>query len=260
MPTKAGYWILVILIAGAVLIALALFTARKGEADAGSRAPVSSLNRVSARPEAHPGTAARQAVSSSASVSNARPGAVGGRVPGKGDSRVPGASSKEMAQVEAARERLDEEDTAGALKLIRGVMKSRDPEIRSEAASMLGWIGVRALGELSEMLSDEEDEVARKAFDEWQCALEEIEDDAVKANLLTVGMMAMNDQERMEECVMAFTQLPDDLAVRGLVRMIGSNNPIASEVAREQYGFVTGDEYISPDEAEKWIRENMDQE
>ena len=152
---------------------------------------------------------------------------------------------------------LDDDDQTAVLAIARKLMLSKDPEIRSQVVSALGWIGVKALPELSTLLTDESEDVGAAAFQQWKEAVDEVSDEVMKAQLLAVGMQNMTRQDELEEGVMAFNDLPDDLAVRSLVTVIQSSNPVASEVARDHYSFVTGEDYTTPDDAEKWIAENV---
>jgi hypothetical protein len=168
------------------------------------------------------------------------------------------ALAKDRADADKMQTLLDDDDQTAALVIARKLMLSKDPEIRSEVVSTFGWIGVKALPELSVMLADESEDVGAEAFQQWKEAIDEVSDEARKAQLLALGMQTMIRQDELEEAVMEFNDLPEDLAVRSLVAVIQSSNPVASEVAREHYEFFTGDAYTTPADAEKWIAENVE--
>ncbi len=167
---------------------------------------------------------------------------------------------KSPEQVTAAKmsDLLEGGDEKGALVIARQLMNSKDAEIRREVVDTLGWLGVRALPELSALLADESEEVAAEAFRRWEQAVDEVSDEALKAQLLAAGMQALKGEDDLEACAMEFNSLPDDIAVRGLLTVIQSSNPVASEVARGHYAFVTGNAYTTPADAEKWIAENVE--
>ena len=167
------------------------------------------------------------------------------------------ALSADEAEAEKMEERLEEDDFAAALAIGRKLMRSKDPAVRSQVVTAFGWIGIKALPELSTMLADESKEIAADAFQQWKEAVDDVSDEAMKSQLLVVGMQALSGEDELESCVMEFDNLPEDLAVRGLVTVIQSQNPIASEVAKDHYDFVTGEEYSTPAAAEKWISENF---
>lgn len=168
----------------------------------------------------------------------------------------------DRAEAEKMEERVDSEDFTAALKIARQLMRSKDEEVRSRVVSSLGWIGIKALPELSEMLADENEDIAAEAFQQWKEMVDEVADEAMKGSLIVAGMTNpnMKNQGDLEACVMEFDSLRDDIAVRGLVSIIQSSNPVASEVARDHYTFVTGTDYTTPEEAEKWISENVEPE
>jgi hypothetical protein len=165
--------------------------------------------------------------------------------------------SADRAAADKMENRLENDDSSAALKIARELMRSEDAEVRSRVVATLGWIGIRALPELSGMLGDERADVAAEAFQQWKEAVEEVTDDAMKGQLLVAGMQTMTSQDDLEASVMEFNSLPDDVAVRGLVTVIQSSNKIASEVARDHYSFVTGNDYTTPADAEKWISQNV---
>ena len=167
------------------------------------------------------------------------------------------ALSADEAEAEKMEERLEEDDFAAALAIGRKLMRSKDPAVRSQVVTAFGWIGIKALPELSTMLADESKEIAAEAFQKWKESVDEVADEAMKSQLLVVGMQALSGEDELESCVMEFDNLPEDLAVRGLVTVIQSQNPIASEVAKDHYDFVTGEEYSTPAAAETWIEKNF---
>lgn len=165
----------------------------------------------------------------------------------------------EQAMVVKMHDFLDAGDEVSALQLARTLKAADDATVRAGVVEVLGWIGVKALPTLSELMADPDPDVAKAAIEQWKRAVDEIADEAMKADMLVAGMSVITDQEELESCVMEFDQLPNALSVRGMVRLIQSGNPRASEVAREHYEFATGEAYRSPEAAEKWIKENQEQ-
>jgi len=156
------------------------------------------------------------------------------------------------------RELLDGGSEKEALRMARILMGSPEKEVRSQVVTVLGWIGVRAFPELTHMLSDEDEEIASDAFTQWKMAFGEIQDEASKAELLVSAFGVMTSEEDMESLGMSFSELPEDMAVRSLTQIIQGGNPVAGEVAREQFAFITQTDYTTPEAAEQWIRENVE--
>jgi hypothetical protein len=156
------------------------------------------------------------------------------------------------------RELLDGGSEKEALRMARVLMGSPEKDVRSQVVTVLGWIGMRALPELTHMLSDEEEGIASDAFTQWKMAFGEIQDNALKAELLVSAFGVMTSEEDMESLGMSFSELPEDMAVRSLIQIIQSGNPMAGEVAREQFAFITQTDYTTREAADQWIRENVE--
>lgn len=227
--------------------------------------------RMKAQPQAPAAAAVKAVPAASATNAVAATGGATSRVaqassqqpetaqPGKGKEKDKVLTADQQL-AEKMTARLDEDDQKGALEMARQLMKSSDVEVRTEVVGVLGWIGVKALPELSAMLADADAAVAAAALTQWQSALEEVEDEAVKAQLQEAAMMVLQSQEQLEEIATGLSNLPDALAVRSLVRIIQSGNPVASEVAREQYKAATGEDFTSGSRAEAWLKQNAAEE
>ena len=177
--------------------------------------------------------------------------------PGK-DATQPESLTPDQKTAEEMNERLDNKDEKATIELARKIIKSDDAEVRSSVVSALGWIGVRALPELSQMLGDKDEGVARMALEQWQNAVEEVQDEDMRGKMLAAGMQALTDPEELETTVMDFNELPDAIAVRYLTEVIESSNAVAAQVARAQYEQTTGEEYKDRSTSEKWIKENTE--
>jgi HEAT repeat protein len=147
------------------------------------------------------------------------------------------------------RDLLDSGHEREALQMARALMASPEAAVRSQVVTVLGWIGVKALPELTEMLADGEDYVADDALTQWKMAFDEIEGEAAKAELLVAAIGSLKKVEDMEALVMSFGQLPEGMAIRSLVQVIQSGNELAAGVAREQYEFTTGDAFTTAEAA-----------
>jgi hypothetical protein len=184
-----------------------------------------------------------------------------GRATGAATNAAPAvARTPDERDADAMRALLDSGDEKAALKIARRLLDSDDVDVRMRVVIVLGWIGLRALPELTQMLADEDDGVASDAFTQWKMAFEEIQEDDAKAELLVAAMGSMRHQEDMESLVMSVDQLKEDLAVAALVGIIQGENKVAGEVAREHYAFVTQSDYTTPEAAAQWIQENVEPE
>lgn len=164
--------------------------------------------------------------------------------------------SEDQIAADLMQERLDNNDEAGALKVARTLMKSKEKAVRSQVVSSLGWVGVKALPELSQMLNDGDPDIEREVFQQWTASLNEIESEDMQQQMLISGMQTMQDLESLEESVMLFSQMDQGLAIRGLVQLVDSENALAASVARAHYEHMTGQEYTTSAAAEDFIKAN----
>jgi HEAT repeat protein len=166
------------------------------------------------------------------------------------------------AAAEAVLDQIDQfiadDDLDSAYQLARTLMGHSDPEVRTEAAETFGWIGLKALTELSLMLKDADPDVAATALHNWELTIGDITDDTLKSEIVIEGVKLLQDPDDIEGIIMQLDSMEDDLAVRTVVQIIRDGTPAASEVAREHYEFMTDEPYTSPEAAEAWLKKQAD--
>lgn len=160
--------------------------------------------------------------------------------------------TEDERQAVAMRELLDSGDEKGALRLARQLLESPQEEVRSSVVTVLGWMGLKALPELTVLLADPSEDVANEALTQWKMAFDEIEDDQTRASMLVSAIGSMKKAEDMEALALSFSNLPDGLAVRSLVQVVQGESKLAAEVARDQIQFIMGDPYTTPEAAIQW--------
>ena len=158
------------------------------------------------------------------------------------------------------RDLLDGGNEKEALRMARTLMNSPEEDVRASAVTTLGWIGVKALPELTHMLGDGDESVAKDALTQWKMAFDEISDDAARADLLVSAIGTLKDVEDMEALVLSFSQVSNELAVQSLVKIIQGNNAAATGVAKEHYEFITQEQFTTPEAAAQWLQKNNVQE
>ncbi len=154
-------------------------------------------------------------------------------------------------------ELLADDNELKAVELARSIMADPDPEIRSEAVGVFAWAGVKGLPELSKMLSDSDEDVAQEASDAWEDSLDDISDDAIKAQLLAAGIKTMTNEENADSAIMNFDSMEPNIAVPAIVEIILTGTPVAKEVALGHYEFYTSEDYTTPEAAQKWVANEM---
>lgn len=157
---------------------------------------------------------------------------------------------------ETMRAWLDAGQTNEALEQARQLMKSNDAEVRSQSVHVLGRIGLKALPELSDLVTDQDGAVSRAAFLQWKGIVSAIPDEAMKSRIVLAGMSVLDDKAKLNELAAVLSALPKPLSLRSLSSLVQAANPYAAEVAREHYALMTGEPYTTPQAAEIWIQAN----
>lgn len=173
------------------------------------------------------------------------------------DRRTP-EEKKLAADIEKA---LDKEDVALAKKCADAALKCKDVEIRQAMVDALGWFGEKTIPELTPFIADPDEDVAESAMNEWEMAVSTIEDDEEKIGTVELAMQIVTNEDALESMSGEYIGVDEKLAVESLLRIIESGCSAAGIAkAKETYEFVTGDEFVSRADAEKWIAEEYNPE
>ena len=166
---------------------------------------------------------------------------------------------------------LEKEDLSAVIAAAEKALKSTNPDVRRDAVDALGWFGEGALAELTVWMADSDEEVAQAAMDRWEEGVSELEDanERLQTSLFALNTLTDKDALTMigSQFANAATELIDEeedeaLAsqkrtegIQALVDMIEGGKPAHVEAASEIYEDVTGNKWISVDEAEKYLRD-----
>jgi hypothetical protein len=163
--------------------------------------------------------------------------------------------SEDQKKVFAMEALVDEGDERGAIEIARQLIKSEDADVRADVVDTLGWIGVKALPDLTVLLADNDPDVADEAQRKWLESLEEVDDPQARADLLKGAMSLARDEDNFQELTIAAASLPDAIAVRLYVDLIEGTqgNSVVNPLALQEYEGITGKPYATRAEAEKWI-------
>ena len=178
----------------------------------------------------------------------------------KARARIPySEDQKKVMEMEAL---VDDGDEAGALEIARKLIKSDDADVRSDVVDTLGWIGVKALPELTMMLADSDQDVVDEAQRKWLEILDEVDDPQAQADLLKAAMNLTRNEDDFQELTIVAASLPDDVAARLYADLIEQtrNNPVVNPLVLQEYETLTGDPYTNRDATEKWIASQFDPE
>ena len=137
--------------------------------------------------------------------------------------------------------------------------KHPNPVMRRAAVEAISWFGDKGLADMAVFLVDGDEEVAELAKERWSLGVQEVEDDQEKATLAKLGMLYVTDEDSLTTFMGDLTTVDDDLKVmQVLVDLIEEGTPESAAVAREQYEWMTGDEYTTVDAADSWLQENYE--
>lgn len=110
---------------------------------------------------------------------------------------------KEVLEMEAL---IEDDKTGLALRHARNLMDSRRKGIRASVLASLQWIGRRAMPEITQMMNDDDEEIATEAMSAWEMAFDEIDGDHRKATVIGETVVVLKKGEHIE---MVLSKLDD---------------------------------------------------
>ena len=177
----------------------------------------------------------------------------------------------DRAIAEAIQKGLDDDDFKTVAAWAEKALKSESAEVRQHAVESLGWFGAQALPELTVWMSDRNEDVAQEAMEQWSGALTEVEraDDRFSTALAAFG--TISDKDMLQSIGMELSSAADEiidgeedetraaekrvLVVQALAEIIVNGAKVNSAAAKEAFEDITGNEWISVEEAEKYLRD-----
>ena len=172
---------------------------------------------------------------------------------------------------EAVQDALGAEDATKTIELASQLMLSKNPEVRSHAVDALGWFGPEALPELTMLMGDADEDVAQNAINAWESGVSEIDDATARLKVAGMAMKAIFSKDALQSIGAQFSIAATELidaeedaqtafdkrveVVQSVVDLIDSPNSTLSEVGRDLYEDITGHEWISLSEAERYLND-----
>ena len=154
----------------------------------------------------------------------------------------------------------DDDDLDRLVKIIPEVLVSTNAEVRAELVDAIGWFDEKGMNHLLPFMADPDDDVRESAIDNWTSALGEVEDEKARAQMVGAVMQVLTDEDALESMVNELIDMDERVALQTLVDVIegGKAAPQGVAAAREQYEFLTGEEYTTIDAANQWLAENYE--
>ena len=160
------------------------------------------------------------------------------------DPKLPDADKQTVIDLQDA---LDENDLSGVAKAARKLRNSTSVPARVRAVTALSWFGAAALPEIVEMLGDPSEDVAEAAIAATLEAIDEMDDDDPrKAALLTEFITQLNDMEALEDALMLFVGMEDEIAIQSLDTLIARSQGDPAKLAAliNFLNFIKGDSFL----------------
>ena len=152
----------------------------------------------------------------------------------------------------------EEEDFPSLVTELDAVLKCPNPEIREKYVDELGWHGEPAILELTSFLSDPSEDVVDAARTHLVDAVQELEDDAEKAAVVTTLSKAVSDKDLVETLADELMAMDELLALQTICDIIDTGTPKAIEAVKEMYETITDEKWTGIDDAEAWLQANYD--
>lgn len=153
-------------------------------------------------------------------------------------------------------EAMDSDKASDVIELCKKITPSSNRELRAQAVNALGWFDGKAMAELTPFLADPDEDIASDALVQWQEALNQIDSEVQRAELVGKVMTILQDENALDQLSMELNTIDEKLAVETLVGVISGNNPVGVKVGKDAYEFITGEKYTTPEGANNWIKEN----
>ena len=151
-----------------------------------------------------------------------------------------------------------EEDYPALVSELDAVLKCPNPEIREKFVDELGWHGERALSDLAYFLSDPNEDVVDSARTHLIDAVQELDDDAEKAAVVTTLSKAVSDGDMLESLADELMVMDELLALQTICDVIDTGTPKAAKAVKEMYETITDQPWSGVDDAEAWLLENYE--
>ena len=156
----------------------------------------------------------------------------------------------------------DDNDLGEIRKAVAKIVTQKNPELKQDAITKLGFFGRDALSDLMAFIKDSDDDVVSAATDAISRALEELDEDekAFKAEFIAtlLSVEGLCSKDAVEGLVGQLESLGSDddmLAVQTILNLLSDTKvgDVVKTRLREAYGFITSEGYTTAEAAEEWL-------
>ena len=90
----------------------------------------------------------------------------------------------------------------------------------------------------------------------WKDALQEIEEDGMKAGVVEMSLKALADKDLLEDVADELIGIDELAAIQVIANVIEVGSDSAAAAVKEVYDNITGEKWSGVDAAEEWLQEN----
>lgn len=151
---------------------------------------------------------------------------------------------------------VDDDDFSAVAELSADVAKCKNAELREMFVDELGWFGEQAFVELTNFISDPNEEVSDAARSQITDAFREIDSDEEKSALYVLLARVVTDSELLENFSDELFAMDELIALQTIADTIRDGTGKAKKAAMAAYETITDEAWTDIESAEAWLVEN----
>lgn len=176
---------------------------------------------------------------------------------------------KQRAALKELQAALDEDDVKGVRRALERMIKKTSSDgslaglpvsMRSRALEAIGWFGKDTIVDLVPFLADADDDISDDAFDKFQMAVSECDDDREKSVIIATLMRAVSDEKQIDDMLNNLNDMRNSVKVDTIISILNDGTDNARKVMLEQLGDYTDSDVSTIDDLKRWAVENQDED
>ena len=176
---------------------------------------------------------------------------------------------KQRAALKELQTALDEDDIKAVRRALdkmivkvssNGSLEGLPVTMRARALEALGWFGKSAVPDLVPFLGDSDSAVSDDAFEKFQMAIGECDDDGEKALIVKMMMSVISNEEQIDSMLNNLNDMRNSVKADTIVSILTDGTDKAKQIMMEQLGDYTESDVSTVDDLERWVVENPDED
>ena len=132
--------------------------------------------------------------------------------------------------------------------------------LRTRALEALGWFGKNAVTDLVPFLADPDSAVSEDAFEKFQMAIGECDDDGEKSLIVKTMMRALSDGEQIDTMLNNLNDMRNTVKADTIVSILTDGTDKARQIMMDQLGDYTDSDVSTMEDLKRWVAENPDED